>query len=76
MDMDNAAAFLGGSILFGLGVIAIGIAILVINNLFSKYWKPVQWTMLPDALAHSFQNFSLSDHPAEPVKEEPKGKTK
>lgn len=45
MDMDNAAAFLAGSILYGLGIV-FGIACcVVVNNLISKHWKPVRiWT--------------------------------
>jgi hypothetical protein len=50
MDMDSAAVFLSASILIGLGVIAIGIAIIVLNNLFAKYWKPVEWAFIPEAL--------------------------
>jgi len=43
MDMDIAAAWLAGSILFSLGTIVIIAGIIVINNLLSKYWKPVQF---------------------------------
>jgi hypothetical protein len=50
MDMDTAAVFLAASILMGLGFIAIGITVLVVNNLFSKYWKPVQWSLIPEQL--------------------------
>ena len=40
--MDQAAVFLAGSILTALGFIVVFIAIIVINNLLSKYWKPVK----------------------------------
>ena len=43
MDMDQAAVFLAGSILTCLGFIVVAMAILVINNLCSKYWKPINW---------------------------------
>jgi len=43
MDMDQAAVFLAGSILTCLGFIVVAMAILVINNLCSKYWKPITW---------------------------------
>jgi hypothetical protein len=43
MDIDTASNFLVGSILFGLGLTVLTIAIVVINNIFSKYWKPVKW---------------------------------
>jgi hypothetical protein len=42
MDMDNAAAFLAGSILYGMGIV-FGLACLVcINNILHKYWRPVK----------------------------------
>jgi hypothetical protein len=43
MDMDQASVFLAGSILIGLGITAIAIAIIFINNLCARYWKPVSW---------------------------------
>ena len=43
MDMDQAATFLAASILTVLGFIVICIGIVIINNIFSKYWKPVTW---------------------------------
>ena len=43
MDMDQAAVFLAGSILTMLGFIVVFAGIIVINNLLSKYWKPVQF---------------------------------
>ena len=47
MDMDQAAVFLAGSILTGLGfLIWIGI-ILFVNNLVHTYWKSWGWTFMP-----------------------------
>ena len=43
MDIDVAAAFLVGSILFGLGFIVFGIVIVVLNNIFHKYWKKFEF---------------------------------
>jgi len=42
MDMDNAAAFLAGSILYGIGIVFALACCVVVNNLLSKYWKPVK----------------------------------
>jgi hypothetical protein len=42
MDIDSASTFLSGAILLGLGFIVVGIVILVLNNIFHKYWKPVR----------------------------------
>jgi hypothetical protein len=52
MDMDQAAVWLAGSILFALGAVAIVAGIVTINNIIAKYWKPVRiftadsWTMI------------------------------
>ena len=58
MDIDTAANFLVGSILFGLGFCIIAIGMVVINNVFHKYWKPVKF-FLPGP----FQVYS-EDRPA------------
>jgi len=42
MDMDQAAVFLGGSILTMLGFVIVVAGIVVINNIIHKYWKPVR----------------------------------
>lgn len=42
MDMDQAAVFLAGSILTALGFIVVIAAIVAINNILYKYWKPVR----------------------------------
>jgi len=39
--MDQAAVFLAGSILTALGFLIIIAAVIVVNNLLHKYWKPV-----------------------------------
>jgi hypothetical protein len=41
MDMDQAAVFLAGSILTALGILALLVAVVVINNILHKYWKPI-----------------------------------
>ena len=51
MDMDQASVWLAGSILFALGAIVLVAAIVAINNILHKYWKPVQF-------------FKWADHPA------------
>jgi len=39
--MNQAATFLGSSILLMIGMIVIIAGVVVINNILSKYWKPV-----------------------------------
>ena len=48
MDVDTAATILAGSILTVLSFIVIVIGIVVINNIFHKYWKPIQWMRMLD----------------------------
>jgi hypothetical protein len=42
MDMDQAAVFLAGSVLTVLGFIVVVIGLVVINNIISRYWKPIR----------------------------------
>ena len=42
MNITDAVTFLAGSILISVGMAMIGLMLLVMNNLFSKYWKPVK----------------------------------
>ena len=42
MDMDQAAVWLGGSILTALGFVFLVIAVVVVNNIIHKFWKPVR----------------------------------
>jgi len=48
MDVDVAARVLAGSILSGLAFIVACITVVVINNIFSKYWKPIKWMRMLD----------------------------
>lgn len=55
MTVEQAGNFLIGSILAGMGFCVITIAILVINNLFHKYWKPVTWGILPESMKGNYR---------------------
>ncbi len=54
MDINQAATFLTASILTGLGFIVVAGTIIILNNLFSKFWKPVKWSLLPDYMSPRF----------------------
>lgn len=41
MDMDQSAVFLAGSILTALGFIVVIAAIIAVNNLLHRFWKPI-----------------------------------
>ena len=61
MDMDQAAVFLAGSILTALGFVVVVMGIVVINNIISRYWKPIR-IFTED----SWQSFGGSARFAEP----------
>lgn len=42
MTLDQAANFLVGCILAGLGFGVIGVVLVFLNNLFHKFWKPIE----------------------------------
>jgi hypothetical protein len=42
MDLEYYGLFLVGSILVSLGMVVIALAALLINHLYTKYWKTVQ----------------------------------
>lgn len=41
MDLDTYLTFTMASLLISIGVIFISLTLIVLNNLFSKYWKTV-----------------------------------
>jgi len=52
MDVDNAAYFLASTILFAVGMIILCLALILLNNIFAKFWKPVKLTMLEPIFNH------------------------
>ena len=42
VDVENAASFLAGSILFSIALVVFIIGCVVVNNIIHKYWKPVK----------------------------------
>lgn len=55
MNIEQSAMFLASSILVGLGTIVLIIVILVINNLFAKFWKPVDMSKHIFPNTHAFE---------------------
>ena len=43
MDIDQAATFLAGSILISLGFVIVIIGVVTVNNIISRYWRPIKW---------------------------------
>lgn len=42
MSMESAAVFMSASILITIGVVVIVMGIIIVNNLFDRYWRPVK----------------------------------
>lgn len=50
MNIDGQILFLVGSILVSVGLLALGCAILALNNLFARFWKPIKMTILSEPI--------------------------
>jgi len=48
MDINQAALFFSGSILAVLSTIVLSIGILIVNNLFHRFWKPIAFLRFQD----------------------------
>jgi hypothetical protein len=66
MDMNQAATFLGSSILLMMGIVVLVIGVVVINNILNRYWKPVR-IFTPD----SWKGFHPPIYHNEQVRVEP-----
>lgn len=66
MDMDQAAVWLAGSILFTIGIVVLIVGVVIINNVLHKYWKPIS-IFTPD----SWKGFLPPVVPDKTVQEEP-----
>jgi hypothetical protein len=66
MNIDQASAFLVGSILFGLAVCVLTLVALVVNNLLCRFWQPIKWSSY-DWLAHPGRFVTPEDRPKPPV---------
>jgi hypothetical protein len=62
---------LAGSILFALGIVVLVAGVVVVNNIISKYWKPVR-IFTPD----SWKAFNPPHSYVEPRLDETHGKEK
>jgi hypothetical protein len=56
MEIQSAINFVVGSILFSVGFLVLGALIIALNNMFSKYWKPVKWNI------YHPQDYTVIDH--------------
>lgn len=44
MGLDNYIVFVMATMLVSIGIVIASVAILFLNNIFSKYWKPIKFT--------------------------------
>ena len=42
MEIHSAAIFLASSLLIGVGLLFIALCLVLLNNLFHKFWKPIK----------------------------------
>ena len=46
MNVDSAAVFLAGTVLYCLGITVILVAVILANNLIHRYWKSFGWRFM------------------------------
>ena len=61
MDMDSAAIFLAGSILYCMGLLIILCGIVIANNILHKYWKSFGWKLFPSWFNEPSPRFATTD---------------
>jgi hypothetical protein len=61
IQVVQAATFVTVSTLVSIGLIVIVSAILVINNMFNRFWKPIK--------IFNYVNMPIDQHPTPPVSE-------
>ena len=69
MDMDQAAVFLAGSILTALGFLVVIAAIVIVNNIIHRWWKPLGWNF--GFLDNTNSRFATPEELEQPPKIEP-----
>jgi hypothetical protein len=42
MDVSSASNFFVGSLLYGMGIIVCCVVVVLVNNLFARFWQPIQ----------------------------------
>lgn len=44
----GAVTFLGGSVLLAFGILVLVAALVAVNNILHRYWKPLNWIQFHD----------------------------
>lgn len=73
MSMESAAVFMSASILITIGTVVIVMGIIIVNNLFDRYWRPVKMFKYEYKPVYYRQDEPVSevDKTVEPKMEEP-----
>jgi hypothetical protein len=69
MDVDVAAEILAGSILTGLSFVVFVVTIVIINNIFHKYWKTVTLWRFESYPTRFAEPHEMTEHNANQTKE-------
>lgn len=64
MGVAEATAFVTSALLVCIGLIIIVAGILIINNMINKWWKPLNWSIIPDV----FRGPWVADYENNPYK--------
>jgi len=52
LEITNAVNFLVGSILFSFSAIILAVMVIILNNLFHRFWKPIKWQVFDPQDVH------------------------
>ena len=62
MTIESASTFLAASILGGAGFVIVCVVLVIVNNLFSKFWKPVNLAVwVPKSLVAEPPRFATQE---------------
>lgn len=71
MDIDQSAVFFVGSILVCMGLVVVAATVLFLNNIYSKYWKPIEWRVFKMFDYPPAFHYNQEPHLDEKKKDEP-----
>jgi len=74
MEINGAVVFIVGAVLVSFGLLVIGLLILALNYLFSKFWQPVRWAVYSPIEYKFIDSKTLKEVEVQFVDEPNKGK--
>lgn len=61
MEIQSTVSFLVGSILTCFGLLAFVVTIVIVNNIFAKYWKPIKWQIFQHHDIHVIDRATIGE---------------